>query len=181
MLKVISLVVVVGIALLLIYAAAQPDTFRVERSLRMNAAPDKIFSMIDDLRRFNRWNPFEKKDPQIKGQYADRTVGPGAAYTWEGSKAGSGRMEIVGILPDQRVTMKLDFVKPFEAHNLVDFTLTPETEAGSDKSVTRVTWTISGPLPYISKLMSVFFSMDRMIGRDFEDGLNNLKTLAEAR
>ncbi len=174
MLKTILLAVVAVIGLLLIYAATRPDTFRVERSARVNAPPERVFALINDLHRFNTWNPYEKKDPAIKGQYSGNASGPGAAYAWQSDKVGVGQIEIVDVAAPQRVTMKLDFVKPFEAHNIVEFTLKPDADA------TEVTWAMHGPAPFVSKLMGVFVNMDRMVGKDFEDGLGNLKTAAEA-
>jgi hypothetical protein len=175
MLKTILLAAVAALALLLIYAATRPDSFRVERSTRIQAQPDAVFALINDLHSFNTWNPFEKKDPAIKGSYSGSASGKGAAYGWQSDKVGVGSMEIVDTAPASRVTMKLDFVKPFEAHNIAEFTLKPDADA------TQVTWAMHGPAPFISKLMQVFFSMDKMIGKDFEDGLSNLKTLAERR
>lgn len=173
MLKTIGLILLAALALLLIYAATRPDTFRVERKLSIQAPPERIFSMINDLKRFNTWNPYEKKDPALKGRYGATTAGPGAQYGWEGDKVGTGSMEITQVQAPQRVAMKLDFVKPFEAHNVVEFSLQPEG------SKTQVTWAMHGPANYLSKLMGVVINMDKMVGKDFEDGLNNLKALAE--
>ena len=175
MLKTILIAVVAALALLLIYAATQPDSFRVERSIRINAQPDKVFALINDLHGFNTWNPFNKKDPAIKGGYSGAASGKGATYSWQSEKVGVGSMEIVDTAPPAKLTMKLDFVKPFEAHNIAEFTLTPEGDA------TQITWAMHGPSPYVSKLMQVFFSMDKIVGKDFEDGLANLKVLAEGR
>lgn len=174
MIKTIALVVLAAIGLLLIYAATQPDTFRVERSLRIQAPPERLVTLIGDLKQFNRWNPYERKDPALKGRYGATTQGPGAQYAWESDKVGTGSLEITAVQAPSRVAMKLDFVKPFAAHNQVEFSLQ------ADGNVTLVRWSMQGPAPYISKLMGVIFNMDRMVGRDFEDGLNNLKALAEA-
>ncbi|WP_395701799.1 SRPBCC family protein [Aquabacterium sp.] len=173
MVKTLSLAVLAAIVLLLAYAATRPDTFRVERSLRIQAPPERIIGLIGDLKQFNAWNPYERKDPALKGRYGATTQGPGAQYAWESDKVGTGSLEITALQAPSRVAMKLDFVKPFEAHNQVEFTLQ------ADGNVTLVRWAMQGPAPYISKLMGVVFDMDRMVGRDFEDGLNNLKALAE--
>ncbi|TDN62643.1 SRPBCC family protein [Paraburkholderia sp. BL10I2N1] len=174
MLKTILLAGVAVVALLLAYAATRPDTFRVERSATVKAAPERIFALINDLHLFNTWNPYEKKDTAIKGEYTGNASGPGAAYAWQSNKVGVGQMEIVDASSPERITMKLDFVKPFEAHNVAEFMLKPQGGA------TEVTWSMHGPVPYVSKLIGVFFNMDRMIGKDFEDGLGNLKNIAEA-
>jgi hypothetical protein len=173
MLKFVVIAVVVVLAALLIFAATRPDTFQVARSTSVKAPPEKIFAHINDLPSFNTWNPYERKDPAIKGTYRGAKSGTGAAYAWESDKVGVGSMEITESSPASRVAMKLDFVKPFEAHNIVEFTMQPQGES------TQVTWAMRGPSPYISKLMGIFINMDRMIGTDFEAGLANLKAIAE--
>ena len=173
MLKTILFVVAALIAALLIYAAFKPDSFRLSRSATIAAPPDKVFALINDLRRFNEWNPFAKLDPQHGITYDTVTAGVGGAYNWQGEKSGAGRMQIVESVPAQRVTAKLDFTKPFEAHNLVDFTVQAQ---GSGSTVT---WAMHGPMPYLNRLMTTFFDMDKTVGKDFEAGLANLKALAE--
>jgi uncharacterized protein YndB with AHSA1/START domain len=173
MFKTLLLVLAVGVAAVLIYAALKPKSFALSRSAVIAAPADRVFSLIDDLRGFNRWNPFAKQDPELKIQYESVTSGKGAAYTWVGKKAGVGRMEITDSVPSQQVTMRLDFSKPMEAHNTVSFTLEPQ---GTD---TSVTWAMTGPMNYAQNLMTTFFSMDKMVGGEFEAGLASLKTLAE--
>lgn len=173
MLKTLALIAAAGLALLLIFAATRPDSFRIERSARIQASPDKVYGLINDLKQFQRWNPYERKDPSLKGSYSGAAAGPGAAYAWESKEVGTGRLEITAVQPARQVVMKLDFLKPFEAHNRAEFSLKPEG------GMTRVTWVMQGPSPYLSKLMGLVFNMDRMVGQDFEAGLNNLKTLAE--
>jgi carbon monoxide dehydrogenase subunit G len=163
------------LALLMIYAATRPDSFAVERSARVEASPERVFGLINDLHRFNTWNPYERKDPAIKGQYGTTASGPGASYAWQSDKVGIGSMQIVDSTPASRVAMKLDFIKPFEAHNTVEVTLMPEPGA------TRVTWAMVGPMSFVGKLMHVFFNMEQMVGKDFEEGLGTLKSLAEQR
>jgi len=173
-LKIIAFVVVVLIVALLVFAATKPDTLRVQRATGINAPPNKIFPLINDFHRWGAWSPYEKKDPMMKRTHNGAANGKGAVYEWEGNKEiGKGRMEIAESSPPSRVTIKLDFVKPFEAHNIVEFTLEPKGDS------TNVTWAMHGPSPYISKLMGIFINMDRMIGKDFEAGLVNLKTVAE--
>lgn len=170
----LGLALLLAFGILVAYAATRSDNFRIERSVRIAAAPDKIFPLINDLRGFNRWNPFERKDPAVQGQYSAATVGPGARYAWVSKEVGVGSMEIVEAQSPQRVLMKLDFVKPFEAHNRAEFALR------ADGTGTEVRWAMSGPSPLISKVMGVIFNMDKMIGADFEQGLANLKAVAEA-
>jgi uncharacterized protein YndB with AHSA1/START domain len=168
------IVIAVLLAALLIYAATRPDSFRVERSIGIQATPEKVFALINDLRAWSRWSPWERKDPGMQRSFSGPDSGQGAAYGWEGNKnVGTGRMEIVEVSPPNRIVIKLDFMKPFEAHNTVEFSVQPQGAA------TQVTWAMFGPMPYLSKLMTTFFSMDKMCGKDFEAGLAQLKTAAE--
>ena len=174
MLKTIALILAAAIAALLIYAATKPDRFRVERSIRINAPPEKIFALINDLHRWDAWSPYEKKDRAIKKTFGGVESGRGATYAWDGDKTvGKGQMEILESTPSSKIVIKLDFIEPFAAHNTAEFLLAPEGNA------TTVTWAIHGPSPFFSKVMGLFFNMDQMIGKDFETGLADLKTVAE--
>ncbi|HSV54950.1 MAG TPA: SRPBCC family protein [Burkholderiaceae bacterium] len=174
MIKTISLVVVVALAALLLFAATRPDTFQVQRSTRIKAPPEKLFPLINDLHQFNTWNPYNKKDPSMQGTYRGPSSGPGAGFDFQGNKeVGKGSIQIVESAAPARIKMKLDMLEPFEGHNMVEFSLAQRGES------TEVTWAMHGPSPYISKLIGIFFNMDRMIGRDFEAGLADLKARAE--
>jgi uncharacterized protein YndB with AHSA1/START domain len=174
MIKTIAIVAVVLIAAILVFAATRPDTFRVQRATTINAPPERIFGLINDLHKWAAWSPYERKDPAMTRTHSGAMSGKGAAYEWEGDKnVGKGRMEITDTSPPSKVTIKLDFVKPFEAHNIVEFTLEPKGDS------TNITWAMHGPSPYVSKVMGLFFDMDSMVGKDFEAGLANLKTVAE--
>ena len=173
MLKIVAIAVAVVIVAILAVAATRPDTFRVERTATLQAPPEKIEPLIDDFHRWAEWSPYEKLDPAMKKTYGGAPSGKGATYEWAGNgKAGQGRMEILDSSPD-KVAIQLDFLKPFESRNLAEFTLVPQGGA------TRVTWAMSGPMPFISKVMCLFVSMDKMVGDDFATGLANLKALAE--
>lgn len=174
MLKTFAIAVVLAIAALLLYASTRPDIFKVQRSASIRASADKIHPLIGDLRRFNTWNPYNRKDPNMKGSYRGPEAGPGAHFEFEGNKdVGKGSIEIVESNAPAKVVMKLDMVEPFEGHNIVEFTLAPQGDA------TEVTWAMHGPAPFMAKLMGIFIDMDRMVGRDFEAGLDNLKAVVE--
>ena len=177
MLKIIAIIAIVLVALvagILAYAATKPDTLRVQRTTTIKAAPEKIFALINDFHSWGVWSPYEKKDPAMKRTLSGAASGQGAVYEWDGNgNVGRGRMEILESSPPAKIAIKLDFIKPFEGHNIAEFTLEPDVDA------TRVTWTMSGPSPYVGKVMSVFLDMDRMIGTDFEAGLANLKAATE--
>ena len=171
--KIVLIVAAVAVAGVLAFAATKPDTFRVQRAASIKAPPEKIFAVLSDFQRWEAWSPWEKMDPAMKRSYSGAPKGKGAAYAWEGnSNVGQGSMEITEAAPT-RVAMNLDFVKPFEAHNKVEFTLQPKGDA------TEVTWSMVGPVPYFAKILHVFVDMDGMVGGQFETGLANLKTLTE--
>lgn len=174
MIKNIALLAFVLIVGVLGYATTRPDTLRVQRSARINAPAEKIFPLIADLHTWSQWSPYEKVDPAMKKVYSGTPQGKGAVYEWDGnSNVGQGRMEIVDAADANRVAIKLDFLRPLEGHNVAEFALVPHGAA------TDVTWTMTGPTPYIGKLIGVFIDMDNMIGKDFEAGLNGLKAIAE--
>jgi hypothetical protein len=174
MFQIIAIVVVALLAAILLLAATKPDTFRVQRTTSIKAPPDRIFVLINDFHSWGSWSPWEKLDPALKRTCSGAASGKGAVYEWEGNnKVGKGRMEIADAAPSSQVKIKLDFLKPFEAHNTAEFTLESQGDA------TKVTWAMYGPAPYMTKLMGVFFSMDSMVGKDFETGLANLKAAAK--
>lgn len=171
--------ILIGLAVLIVallgYAATKPDTFRLERSMSINAAPETIFAHINDFRAWGNWSPWEKLDPALQRTHSGAAIGTGAVYEWKGnSEVGAGRMEIMESFPSSKINIKLNFIEPFTAQNITEFTLAPEGNA------TKVTWAMQGPNPFLSKLMSIFFNMDKVVGKDFETGLANLKTVAEA-
>ena len=177
MLEVIAIVAVVlpiAIAVILILAATKPDVFRVQRAAAMQAQPEKIFSLINDFHQWGTWSPWEHRDASMKRTFSGTESGKGAVYAWDGNKnVGAGRMEILDAVLPSKIVIKLDFIKPFEGHNTAEFTMLPRGAA------TEVTWTMYGPAPFIGKVMHVFINLDRMIGKDFELGLANLKKAVE--
>ena len=170
---VVLAIIVVLVGGVLAYAATRPDTFRLQRSASINAPPETIVAYINDFRRWRVWSPWENLDPELKRTYSGAESGVGAVYAWEGNRqTGQGRMEIVEASPS-KVALKLEFVRPFEANNLVELTLAPAAGA------TNVTWTMHGPNKFIAKVMSVFVNIDTMVGKSFETGLASLKAAAE--
>jgi carbon monoxide dehydrogenase subunit G len=170
----IAITAVILIAALLGYAATRPDTFRVQRSKSIHAQPEEIFALINDFHRWGAWSPYEKLDPAMQRTFSGAENGKGAVYEWAGTrKVGEGRMEIMDTSPRSKVTIQLDFLKPFECHNTAEFTLEAEG------SGTNVTWAMHGSQSLVAKAMSIFFSMDSLVGKDFETGLANMKAIAE--
>ena len=170
----IAIVLALAIGVILVLAASKPDTFRIERSATINAPPEKIFAVLSDFRQWTGWSPWENRDPDMKRNYGGADRGKGAVYGWEGDKnVGIGRMEIMEATAPSKLVIKLDFLKPFEAHNTAEFTMRPQDNA------TLVRWAMHGPSPLMAKVMHVFINMDKMVGKDFEQGLANLKRLTE--
>jgi hypothetical protein len=164
----LGLLVLVGAVLAV--AATRPDVFRVQRGASIQAPPERIYPLIADFGRWGEWSPYEKKDPGMKRSFQ------GVVYAWEGNQdVGAGRMEIVEAAAPSKLRLKLDFSKPFEAHNMVEFSLERKGDA------TRVTWDMQGPAPFVSRVIGLFVDMDAMVGKDFEAGLANLKAVAERR
>lgn len=174
MLKKISIAIIVILAVIFGMALMQPDTFTVTRSTTIKAPPEKIMPLVADFHNWQSWSPWEKLDPNMQRGFSGPASGTGAVYTWTGnSDVGRGRMEITGHEPPSKVTIKLEFVEPIASTNVTEFTLVPQGET------TTVNWTMTGPMQLITKIMSVFSSMDKMIGKDFEKGLAQLKAVAE--
>ena len=159
---------------ILLFATSRPDTFSVERSINIKATPENIYPLINDLHNFPLWSPFENIDPTMKRTFSGASSGKGAVYAWQGNaKVGSGRLEIVDAVPYSRVVMNLDYFEPIVAHNVCEFTL--QTIGGH----TRLTWRMNGPAPFLSKVMSLFTSIDKTIGTQFDLGLANLRRMTD--
>ena len=177
-----AIVLAVAVAIVLALAATKPASFSVRRAALVKAAPEKIFSLINDFHQWGSWSPYENKDPAMKRSYSGAAAGRGAVYAWDGNNnVGSGRMEILDSSAPSKIVIKLDFFRPFEGHNTAEFTMLPQggaTHATTDVT-TNVTWLMHGPAPFMSRLMQVFMNIDHMIGKDFEIGLANLKRLTE--
>lgn len=174
MLPIIAVAVVGAVGTVLGLASRKPDTFEVERSETIEAPPEKIMALLEDFHRWGEWSPWEKLDPDMKRTFSGAPKGTGAAYAWQGnSKAGAGRMEIIESSP-LHVKIKLDFTKPFEAHNVVEMRLEPRGSA------TNVTWSMHGPATFITKIFMVFMNMDKMVGKDFAKGFENMRAATRA-
>ncbi|MFZ3001058.1 MAG: SRPBCC family protein [Undibacterium umbellatum] len=167
-------IIVLLLAAFLLYVAALPDQFRVERSLALRATPEQIFPLINDFHEWEAWSPWEKIDPAVRRTYDGPAQGKGAVYAWNGNKQlGEGRMEILEIQPFSCLRIKINFYKPFAAQNIIEFRL-------EDKGATTIiSQAMIGPCNFMSKLMSLFFSMDKMVGTKFDEGLLSLKNIVE--
>ncbi|MFM7332045.1 MAG: SRPBCC family protein [Brachymonas sp.] len=167
---------ILAIALLavLAYAATKPDSYTVSRSQRINAPAELLHGIINTPREFEKWSPYSPRDPQLKNTYSGPASGVGARNDFAGNnQVGQGSVEIIRSTAPSEVAMRLIMVKPFAADNEVIYSLKPQGAA------TQVTWAMTAKNPYFAKVIGVFINMDKMIGGDFEVGLQKLKALAE--
>lgn len=172
----ILIAIAVLVAIVLVLAPMRPDTFRVERSLDIDAPAEKIFPLINDYKQWGSWSPYENIDPQMQRTFSGAADGKGAVYEWRGNRnVGHGRMEILDSTPPSRIVIKLDFFSPFKAHNTAEFIMRPQASA------TNVTWAMHGPVNFMAKIMHLFVNMDRMCGDQFQQGLTSMKAVAESR
>ncbi|MDC3958356.1 SRPBCC family protein [Polyangium jinanense] len=164
----------VVIAVLLIVIATRPSAYRVERHTTIAAPLDLVFTKVKDFRTWEAWSPWAKLDPNMKTTFTGNQGEVGAGYAWEGNdEVGAGRMTIAAIKPNERVDIKLEFLKPFESKTENGFAV---EAAGKE---TKITWFMSGENDFVGKAFCLFMDMDAMIGKDFENGLANLKKVAE--
>ncbi len=163
------------IVVFFIVVAMQPAEFRVSRSATIAAPAPAVFAQVNDLRKWEAWSPWEKRDPQMKQTYDGPPAGVGAVTAWAGNhEVGEGRMTITESNPSERIKIKLEFFKPFAATNTAEFTFRPEGDR------TLVTWSMSGRNNFLAKAAHLFMDIDKMVGGDFEQGLANMKAVAEA-
>jgi len=170
------ILIVAGLLIIALIAvvAMQPTDFRITRSLTISAPAPVLFEQVSDLHRWAAWSPWDKMEPDVKKTFEGPSSGIGASYSWVGNKTGSGRMITIENRPTEFLRFDLKFVKPFKAHNVAEFTFTPEG------GKTLVTWSMTGEnTNFTSKAFSMIMNCDKMIGGQFEDGLKNLKSITE--
>ena len=175
MLKMILIALVAIVAALAVVVAWQPADFRVERSAIMAAPAPEVFVQVDDLRKWEGWNPWQKIDPAMKMTFEGPPSGPGASYSWAGNNhVGVGRLTITDSRPNDLVRIKLEFMKPFAATNTATFTFKPQGNQ------TAVTWSMEGRKNFLAKAIGLFMNMDTMVGGQFEKGLADMKKIVES-
>lgn len=172
----IALGFVVLIAAFCVFINTREGKFRYERSDVIKASPDKIFPYLIDFKKGSQWSPYEKMDPNMKKTYSGPDAQVGSVMEFDGNRdAGSGKLEILKIVPNELVQIRLTMLKPFEGVNLVEYTLTPEADG------TRFTWAMSGEGGFVSKLLNFFVDCEKMVADQFTAGINNLKALIESQ
>lgn len=174
--KKLALALIAIVAVLAVVVALQPGEFRVARAITIAAPAPKVFAEVNAMRRWQPWSPYEKLDPAMKRSYEGPEAGQGSSYTWSGnSQAGEGRATIVESRANEKIRIRLDFRKPFAATSHATFTFKPQGNA------TIVEWALEGDKNYLAKALHLVIDMDRMVGGQFEEGLGNLRKVAEAK
>jgi hypothetical protein len=168
----IGIAIVVALALFLIYVASRPAAFVITRSSIIPAAPDKVFALVNDFHEWDSWSPWAKLDPQCKNTFDGARSGVGAKFAWDGNnQVGSGHMEITVSHPHESIKLALVFSRPMQATNETVFDFQPEGKG------TRVTWTMSGTNGFMGKLFGIVMNCDKMVGGQFEEGLENMSRI----
>ena len=150
-------------------------SYTVRRSIEIAVPPAKVYEHLADFHKWTAWSPWEGLDPNMERSYSGAPSGEGSKYGWSGNrKAGQGRMEILEAEAPSHLLIDLVFEKPWKSHSVTEFTIDGR-EPGSE-----VTWSMTGPMTLVTRVMGVFKSMDSMLGPDFEKGLAQLKANLEA-
>jgi hypothetical protein len=160
--------------LFIIVIAGRPDEFVVSRAKRMSATPERIFSHVNELKKWEDWSPWAKLDPKAKSTFDGPAAGVGSSMAWDGNKkVGAGKMTITESQPSSLVGIRLEFLRPFQATNAAEFNFVPES------AQTLVTWRMTGKNNFFFKVFSLLMNCDDMVGKDFEKGLASLKVVVE--
>jgi hypothetical protein len=176
MLKKALLALVVLVGVFAIVVATRPNTYHVERSTKIEAPPETVFALVSDFHEFTQWSPWAKRDPAMHTTLSNPSSGVNAKYEWQGNKqVGKGRMTMTESQAPVHTREKLEFLEPFPSTADTGFDIKP---AGG---LVNVTWSMDGKANFVGKAFGLFMSMDKMIGKDFDEGLANLKRVAEAR
>lgn len=169
-------IIILIAALFFIRAALKPNSFRIERSIHISAAPAQVFPHINDFKSHLAWSAWEKVDPNMQRTMGSQTAGVGATYEWSGNKdIGSGKMTILESTPPNKVVGKIEFFAPMQATNTLEYTLTPSAEG------TLVTHAMFGASPFFRKFICMFINVDKMVGEKFEESLRGLKAVCESK
>jgi hypothetical protein len=175
MLDIILILVAIAVIIFIIVAAMQPSDFRVTRTGAISASASAVFAQVNDLHKWDAWSPWAKLDPEAKNSFEGPTSGIGAIMRWAGNnKVGVGSMTIMESRPDEFISFKLEFQKPFVATNTAEFTFTSENDQ------TTVTWSMYGKSNFKSKAIGLIMNCEKMVGGQFEKGLATLKSVVEA-
>ncbi len=152
--------------------------YAVERQVTINKSKDVVFNYVKYLENQNKYNVWAKADPNMKSTYTGTDANPGFVSAWESKdkNVGKGEQEITKIIDGERIDYELRFFEPMKTTNLAYMTTESTTD---DQTVVR--WGFTGHIDYPMNLMLLFMNMDKAIGKDFEQGLTNLKVILESQ
>ena len=168
------IVILLVVAFFVVLGLTGPATFNIVREADYEATPASVFAQINDFHKWVAWSPWEKMDPAMRREYSGAASGVGARYAWVGNKkVGEGNMEITQAELNKMVQLDLHFLKPFQADNVTEFMIAPKGK------LTTLRWEMRGPRPFFMRMMRLFMDMDKMVGKDFETGLANLRAVVE--
>jgi hypothetical protein len=165
----------VALVIFAIVVARQPDSYLLERSITIDAPPEQVFAQVNDFQAWDKWSPWKEEDPKPKAtKISDPSSGKGATFYWNGNeKIGEGTMTILESKPNQLVDLEQAFVRPMEGKCRMSFVLDPDGDR------TKLTWKMFGTNNFVGKAVCLFMDMEQMAGPKFEQGLANIKRLAE--
>ena len=159
--------------LIVVVIAGEGNEFAVSRRTKIAAPPAQVYPHVNELRKWEAWNPWGKMDPNSKMTYDGPPAGTGASYSWAGKKVGAGRNTIMESVPNELVRFRLEFLKPWTATNTAEFTFR------ADGGQTLVTWTMYGKRNLCAKIFGLFMNCDKMCGDHFDKGLAEMKSVVE--
>ena len=175
MLTKVLLALGVLVVVLVIVVATRPAEFHVVRTAVIDAPAPAVFAQVNDFHKWEAWNPWAKLDPGMKQAYEGAPAGTGAIYTWAGNhEVGEGRMILTESRPNDLIRVRLEFVRPFRATNVAEFTFTPQGNQ------TAVTWSMTGRNNFMAKALHLVMNMDAMVGGQFEKGLAAMRSVVQA-
>ena len=175
-LKIVLIALAGIIAMILIAAAHAKKDYAVKREIVINKPKQQVFDYIKLLRNQDNFSKWAKMDPNMKRTITgtDETVGFVSAWESNAKDVGAGEQEIKKITDSERLDFELRFLKPWKSTNYAYMT----TES-LDTNQTSVKWGFNGTMAYPMNLMLVFMDMDKMLGKEFQTGLDNLKEILE--
>lgn len=173
LLKILALTFIV-FALLFTYAYFQPSAYTISRSIIINASPEALFPYINSAQLSFSWMPWKDMDNQIEMTYDGPNEGVGSKGSWKSKgKMGVGESTIIESIPNKSTQIKIIYTEPFEMNQISDMTLIPVVNG------TKVQWGVKGNNNAIGRFFCLFSNLDKMVGTNFELGLEKLKSLIE--
>ncbi|MEJ2322448.1 MAG: SRPBCC family protein [Gammaproteobacteria bacterium] len=172
--KILLKILITIVLLFVVTGLLLPSQVHVERSIHIDAPAVTVFPYLNDLRAFNRWSPWAGRDPDASYDFSGAESGVGMRMRWysEQPDAGSGSLVIIASVPDESVTMALDFGDMGQAQSTL--AITPEDEGA------RVTWSFDEELSWNPIHRWTGLAMESLLGPDYAQGLANLKKLVES-